>query len=306
MDKTIIKLLFSYKGTISSQEFRVGMTIVFISIWWYILENFILNIAMSGIGQYSYIMSNYIPQIIPVGFISTVSIFLLTVKRVRAFFNNKVILILSGVLSFLFLSSATTMLLLAQIGSNYYVEFMEDIFKYIFIAITIILFLGFVNMIFLAIPRKSEPGIIKPTTGGLDVLSYTMKTGTLVGISTGIFIIISFIFAIEPSYKMLLIMFIGYEAIYVPLISLFIILLGFYMKYSASRLKNAGKSIFWLVGILVGYIVFVTATVWMGAHQGEPLNLFLNTALSIVTSFFIASQYLLFLLPAKARGISGT
>ena len=316
MDKTIINLLFNYKGTISSREFRAGMSVLFMTLGCYIytmLNNIFPNIMMqetamiASYSVYGQIISSYIPQMIPIGFILTVPSFLLTFKRARTFFDNKGILILSGILNFLFFSSIVAPMLIASfIGSHFSEAITESVFQYMLLACSIILVLGFINIIILALPGKSEPKTTKPTAiVGLDVLSYTLKVGNLIGISTGIYIILSFLFAMGPAFQAALVLLVTEEKfVYLPLMFLLIILSGFHIKYSVSRLKNAGISVLWLVGVLTGYVVLVAISIWVGFHKHGLICFVFNTVLLIATNFFLASQYLLLLLPTKRKVVS--
>ena len=73
----------------------------------------------------------------------------------------------------------------------------------------------------------------------------------------------------------------------------------FYIKYCTYRLNDANISIFWIAGILTIFFIMFAIKIWINLEFTNNFTLFYNTLFSIATSFFVASQCILFFLPTK-------
>jgi len=89
MDKSILNLLFNYKGIITHREFRAGITILFLLIvidiiYMAIYRTTFIPIAEMGLDQqssfveYLNVTSSFIPSLIPSSFLLTYTAFILS------------------------------------------------------------------------------------------------------------------------------------------------------------------------------------------------------------------------------------
>ena len=303
MDTTILKLLFSYKGAITSREFRIGIALVFMSIGAYIgmfLDTSIGHILAGAEDSvwlatevlYNQATAIFVPHLVPVLFIISYSSFMLAMKRARMLTNNCKLAVALGVLNYLFFASFLgLMMLVMQIDSR------SDLRPYAS-AVTFLLcglfLIGGINLLYLCFRKSSDSSASASSPKGrLDISGYGIKLGNLVGVAA----IVSIAFGIAFAYF-------GPMLLFAPMISYgsaacAVVVMLFYIKYSVCRLKDANVSVLWLVGILVVYLVLCGGKIWMNLHNHTNLTLYYNTLFSIVNSFFILAQYALFLLPSK-------
>jgi len=300
MDKTILNLLFNYNGTISYREFRVGISVIFMLAGTY-MSSFFNQIHASIIAGrissewlasnvlYNQLTNSFTPNLVPVWFIVSYSSFALAMKRVRMLNNSRTIAIASGITNYLFFASFIALLtigvFLADTQQNEICRYITPILIYIIIAFFVI---GVANLIYLYTRRGAEQSCSFYQKGRLDVSEYSIKMGNLMGVLIIISIIISVILFLSDFANTILI------SGLCSLIPLF-----FYIKYSIYRLRDANISIFWLVGVLIVYFIMFGLKILTNLHFPNNLTLYYNTLFAIVTSFFIATQYILFLLPTK-------
>jgi hypothetical protein len=308
MDKTILNLLFNYKGTVTYQEFRAGIIILFMLVGCYLsslLNAALVNVASSQFGyawlasfsMYAQVTASYIPNLVPVWFIVSYASFVLALKRMRALDMDRPVAIFSGITNYLFFASfvALIILLLMQYGfktaQKDYMAMITPVLPFVIEGLVVI---GLVNLIFLCIRRDTEQNKLPQTKGRLDILGYIMKLGKLMAVTTTLSIIFVIIIVIMNLITG------NIEVIYLTSGVLCIITLIFYIKYAIYRLWDAGISIFWLVGIMGGYIALAILRVWMAGTQHHLFYIY-NTLFAIATSFFIAAQFVMLLLPTKSN-----
>jgi hypothetical protein len=308
MDKTILNLLFNYKGTVTYQEFRAGIIILFMLVGCYLCS--LLNAALTNFAgaqfgtqwlasysMYAQIVASYIPNLVPVWFIVSYASFVLALKRMRALNMDRFVAIFSGITNYLFFASfiALIMLLMMQYGfATARTEYMAMVTPVLSFIIEGLVVVGLINLIFLCIRRNTEQNNLPQTKGRLDILGYIMKLGKLMAIITTVSITIGIIIGVVGFSTS------NTDIIYLISGLLCIITLVFYITYTIYRLWDAGISVFWLVGIMGGYIALALLRVWMVVKQYHLFYIY-NTLFSIAVSFFIAAQFILFLLPTKSN-----
>lgn len=310
MDKTILNLLFNYKGQITYREFRAGTTILFMLIGTHLglfLNTALTSVIAGRMGDsewlsanviYSQIMSNFTPNLVPVWFIVSYSSFVIAAKRIRELNRNRTIKIISGIVNYLFFASFITLITMGM----YHIELTEPKMYMSFITpgliCTVITFfvVGVANLIFLCIRRESEQSYVSHKKRYLGVIGYTIKLGNLMGIT----VIVSIVISIALIFLNLLDSLLFYSSILQVIVGLCsLVPLFFYVKYSIYRLKDANIPVVWLIAVVSIYFVLFGFQIWLTLHIQNNLTVYYNTLFSIITSFFIAAQYSLFLLPTK-------
>lgn len=299
MDKTILNLLFNYKGAITSREFRTGIAVVILSMGVYFgstADTFFINtIAGRGgvtwiytISVYNQVVHFFTPHLVPVLFIISYSSFILGVKRIRMLTNNRTIKVASGVLNYLLFASFMTLSTLVVYMGNK-VEY--DI-STLSIILCILLLMGVVNFVYLCIQKPSEPLVPSCPEGQLDISGYSIKFGKLMLVAAVVSGIMGVIFSgLGTALKL-------FPAIFFSS-GIGVVVLFFYIKYSVYRLKDAGISVLWLVCIIVVYLAMVGLKIWLNLCHMNVLTLYYNIIFAIASSFFTLAQYALFLLPSR-------
>lgn len=305
MDKSILTLLFDYKGTISYREFRAGTILLFIltaySLFSLMHTSFI-QILLGRYGAdwlaysviYQQIISSYIPVLVPVGFIISYSSFVIGLKRMRVFTSHKPSAVYSGIVNFLFYASFIALLRFVLYNSSLKVEpdYTSMVTPLIILFMLIFYFVGLINIFLLYRRRRDEIPFFSQVRDRLSILNYIMKLGKLMLISVSIALVIAVLsLFLFPLYSLF------------DSLSIFYIIFGigisvFYFRYTFLRMKDAGVSLLWLIGILVVYLIVSTLMLWTGYNQYTSF-FYISTLFSIVTSFVLGAQFLLFLLPSK-------
>lgn len=298
----ILNLLFHYKGAISSREFRVGIAIVLMLIgayMWSILDTSLIN-ASAGREGVSFVetmivynqMTHFFVPKFPLLFVISYSSFILGVKRVRMLTRNRAIVIVSGVLNYLFFASSMALMMLAMQmeGERGNMEHYTSTWLFL---LYVLFFIGGVNFVCLYILGASEPITSPSPKGKLNVLNYGIKVGNLMWIGALISIVMGI--ALNCVGKILLL------SPIIPVVAggSSVVLLFFYIKYSVFRLKDAGVSLLWLVCVIVVYLLLLGLKLWLNVYKMGYVTLCYNTIFSIITSFFVLAQFALFLLPTK-------
>ncbi|MCL2327092.1 MAG: hypothetical protein FWC39_01125 [Bacteroidetes bacterium] len=311
MDKTILHLLFNYKGTVTNREFRMGTTILFMLLGTYLGMQMLSTIStvitakmgLTWIAQsniYNYITSSFTPNLVPFWCIISYSSFMLAAKRIRMLNNNRALAIISGIINYLFFASFIALMTLGMymVENKELIQFVTPAFIY---TIRTLFVIGLVNLIYLCVAKKTEQICLPHSQKRLDVSGYAKKLGNLmliavcVSIVTGIILKslnllnVSSLYTLHLSSSKIQVIFILYS----------LIILFFYIKYSIYRLKDAKISILWLVSIMTIYCIMVGLKIWINLNFQSNLTLYYNSVFAIATSFFIAAQYILFLLPSK-------
>ncbi len=312
MHNTILNLLFHYKGRITYREFRAGTAVLFMLVGTHLglVLNSALATAMAGrMGGaewlaadtvYTRIMQNFTPDLVPVWFIVSYSSFVLAVKRIRELNGNRTRALLSGIVNYLFFASFTTLLSLSAYQTELseqkmYMSFITPALIYTVMACFVA---GVVNLIFLCTRREAEQSYSSPEKRYLDVTGYSIKLGNLMGITALVSLAISLVLSyLNVSGLSLLYSSVSQVAIGVGSL----VLLFFYIRYSLYRLKDAHVSVVWLIAVMSVYFVLFGLQIWLNLHIQHVVTAYYNTLFQIVTSFFVAAQYALFLLPSKEQ-----
>lgn len=303
MDTTILKLLFSYKGAITSREFRIGIALVFMSMGVYIgtfTDTTLANVIAGREGTswltslilYNQVANFFVPDLVPVLFVISYSSIILAVKRIRMLTSNRALMVFSGVLSYFFFASFLALaMLVAQTDAG---SEMRSGAADLLFPLCVIFLAGVVNLVYLCIRRASEPVVPCCSAGGLNVFDYGIKLGNLMWGAAIVCIVIGIAFGC-----------LGPMLLFSPIVpygsaGCAVVILFFYIKYSVYRLKDANVSVLWLVGIIIVYLILLGIKVCLNLYLQNYLTLYYNTVFSIVNSFFVLAQYVLFLLPSKA------
>lgn len=309
MDTTILNLLFNYKGAITSREFRIGITLVIMSMG--ISVGIFLDGSLSTetVGKagfswlrefllYDRVMHFFVPNLVPVSFVLSYSSFILAVKRVRMLTNNRILAVTSGVLSFLFFSSYMALLMLVMLmNTGTYMQY--HVFA-LSLLLGVLFLIGGVNLVLLCIQKPSEPSIPSYTKGRLDISGYAIKLGKLMGIAAVVSVVISAIIFSFGGVNWF------YPVTSFALGGCAIVVLFFYLRYSVFRLRDAGIPVLWLVCILVAYLALFGLKIWLNLYHTSYLTLCSNTIFSIASSFLTLAQCVLFLLPTRSVSQTST
>lgn len=308
MDKSMLNLLFNYKGTISHREFRVGITILFLLV---IIDFILLSVwqstnsaiaamgveQISSIFEYNNIAAPFIPLLVPSQFIFTYTSFVLSLKRMRALSLKRNIAVLSGVSNYLFFASTTSLLLHLKMNVfNDTKMYQQDMLYVTPTVITIIVVFFVVGLLNLIVCAKAGGNVntIPVTRGRLDPYGYVIQLGNVMGFATAFFILFTGLIIISPAllkYPMLITI-ISRIAILITLI--------FFITYTIRRLKDAGVRISLFITIAGVYIALIVFRYWMISAQHPMLYAF-SSLFSAATNLLIAAQFLLFLLPSKSN-----
>lgn len=305
MDTTILKLLFNYKGTITAREFRVGMAIVFLLIGVYVdlyLDKSLMSLMAGQKGTswlimettYGYITQHYVPQLVPVLFIISYSSFILAMKRFRVLFANQIMAVVSGVLNYFFVTSLMALILLGVYSSNIADE-MREIITYLTIISSALLVIGGGNFIYLILTLVEAPLPCTYPRRRLDASGYSLKMGNLMAIIASASLIVSIFFEYASAWLTLSLKGQVIGGLFL------VVVIAFSLKYMAYRLKDAGISVLWLVGILVVYLLLFSLRIILNLYYLNGWTLCYNTLFSILKSFFVLAQFTLFLLPTKGN-----
>lgn len=305
MDKTILNLLFNYKGTVNYREFRAGIAILFMLMGTYLnlfVFNYITTLITAKSGDmmwlgtsnmYNQITNSFTPNLVPIWFIISYSSFVLAVKRVRVLTNKPLVAMAAGILNYLFFAS-----IIALVTLEIYMAEKADLFQFVtpfFIYTIRVLFaIGLIKLIFLCIYKNTEQVSVSYQPKRLDASGYAIKIGKLMLISICASFVIGFVLRF-----LILQNAISYAGLQIISILSSLIILFFYARYSAFRLWDAAVSIWWLVVVAGIYCVLVGLKIWFNQKYQTNFTLYYNTLFAIATSFFVAAQYGLFLLPSK-------
>ncbi|WP_294471359.1 hypothetical protein [uncultured Bacteroides sp.] len=266
---------------------------------WSILDTSLIN-ASAGREGVSFVetmivynqMTHFFVPKFPLLFVISYSSFILGVKRVRMLTRNRAIVIVSGVLNYLFFASSMALMMLAMQmeGERGNMEHYTSTWLFL---LYVLFFIGGVNFVCLYIWGASEPITSPSPKGKLNVLNYGIKVGNLMWIGALISIVMGI--ALNCVGKILLL------SPIIPVVAggSSVVLLFFYIKYSVFRLKDAGVSLLWLVCVIVVYLLLLGLKLWLNVYKMGYVTLCYNTIFSIITSFFVLAQFALFLLPTK-------
>lgn len=310
MDKTILNLLFNYKGTITYRECRVGTAILFMLAGTYLatmlnatLGNMIAGrVSMEWLAAnsiYTQVTNSFTPTLVPAWFIVSYSSFVLATKRIRALSHPPAVGIASGIVNYLFFASLISSFCLGALMPDLaeqrtYLMFVTPALIY-----TILAFLaaGVANLIFLCFRRNSEEFDPEYPTRRLDASGYAIKLANLMAISA-IVSVIAGICLDKLGYPLFDTFLYSPEIQYV--FGLFgLVTLIFYITYSIYRLKDAQVSVLWLIGAMVIYLALFGFRIWLNMNFAQAPTAYFNTLFAMLSSFFVAVQYMLFLLPTK-------
>jgi hypothetical protein len=305
MDKTILNLLFNYKGTITCREFRVGTVILFMLVGTHLsllIDPMIIQAIAGSKGSvwlasniyYSLITNSFTPNLVPVWFIVSYSSFILAVKRIGTLNNSRMIAVVSGIINYLFFASFAALIMLEIYRENLASEavFIQVFTPALSYTVYTLFVLGCANLLYLCTRRKTEQSYFAYSKKRLDVSGYGIKIGNMLVISIGIGIITGIVIKLNDNFLL--------SPITQAIIGLCgLTILFFYIKYSIYRLKDANISILWLICAMAIYSIMFGLKIWINWNFQNNIVLCYNSVFAIVTSLFIAAQYVLFLLPTK-------
>ncbi|MDR2037770.1 MAG: hypothetical protein LBQ60_07595 [Bacteroidales bacterium] len=305
MDKTILNLLFDYRGKISYREFIAGIILLFITLGCHfsIYANHALNMVftsrfgyewLSSFTVYNQIMSGFSPQLIPTGFILSYSSFVLALKRMRMINGNCTLSIITGVLNFFFFASLQGLSISASFIENS--TMLDMVPKALLITLAVFLVLGIIILLLLS-RRGNQEEVDRPEYkegNKLGIISYIIRLGKLMGFVAIVVLVAGVIIVIEP----FIVMSLHGSFFRIFIIAACLIPVIFYIRYTAFRLNDAGVSIGWLAGILIAYVLMVALKIWMGFTACGGYHLY-ETFFSIALGFYLLAQFIPFLLPSK-------
>ncbi len=294
MDKTLLNLLLDWRGTVSGREYRAGASVLLMMALTTLSLGAVRSIDTMLVGRegietlqaeilYRQLIGQYVPQLVPLGFLIAWGSFMLAFKRCRTLGLGKAESATSGIGSYLFFASFGGSLL------TLYGQTPEKWVNPMLLWIVLGLFgLGLINTLVLCFAGGgAEPRPVKPAR--YDAVGYALLLGWLsvIALLTGVIAVaVFFVFALGGSS--------GWEA-YLALIVWGVLVTGLYIYYAAGRLRDAGVTLGWLA-ILLPYAGIV-ALKYMGLSGKFVVSLLAALAVSAV----IAGQYILFLLPSKKR-----
>lgn len=307
MDKSILNLLFNYKGIITHREFRAGITILFLLIvidiiYMAIYRTTFIPIAEMGLDQqssfveYLNVTSSFIPSLIPSSFLLTYTAFILSYKRMRALSEKRFPAVLSGLSNYLFLASIPALLMFVISQTLDYSMYNNNRLYLTPTVVTIIALLFVIGLINIIICAKggSNPEPTHSSKGRLDPLSYIMKLGNILGCASAFVILLTGLTLTSPillKYPVLT------SIIYRIAI---LITLIFYIIYTYRRVKDAGVSVAVFISVMGAYAALIATRYWMISSQHSLLFVF-STLFSTATNLLAAAQFLMFLLPSKNK-----
>lgn len=309
MDKTILNILFDWRGSITSREFRAGLSVLFLSLSAALILYIgqLLFTVTSGYMGSEYlirfnhlrdILYTFIPNLIPVYFILSYSSFVLVVKRMRKFTSNIFFIVLAGIAGFAFFASFFSlqkigMYALDTESSGYGRDILKPLISTLNPIILGLMLIGLIVIIILMTLRKEGP---KEFVKRFDVIKYALCLGNLMAISIGIStllilacIIFGEIFLLYLAYNhWVLYVFIG-----IPHLVLFI----FFIIGVIARLKDAGRSFWWAIGSIGGFFAITVLAICGIKWYWNITTIYF--VYQICLNIYIAGVYILFLLPTK-------
>ena len=308
MDKTILNLLFNYKGTLSYREFRAGSIILFM------LTATVLGISFLGaysnliIGRvggaeqlasyeiYQRVIWPFIPALVPAQFIIAYSSFILALKRMRSMkkFNG----IASGILNFLFFASLISfMLTIIQlvVKDPSHTNYSQILSSPIFLGfLSVLIIIGLVNltnsMMRQTTEKKFNPDELKEKR--LDIISYAIRNGNIMAVM-GIISILTII-GIPLSFFTVF----DDEILRAFGVLFFVMPIGFYIKYSIYRMRDARIPFTWFIFMVTVYVTIAIGYIVSIAYLPKLLYI-TTTVFQVATATFVFGQYILLLLPTK-------
>ncbi len=307
MDKTMINLMFAYKGSINSREFRVGLCILFVSamamfglmssymLYYEILSKLdVENVFIRNFSNFQNLVNTFIPTLIPLGFMLSYSAFVLALKRMRALNAPCGWGILSGVVNYFFFASVPALLRYASFWWDNRVPMYDEGFQnfgWFLYVLLFLLILGIVNLVILSIRRDESLPEINLFGQVLNAPTYALQTGNLMAVSaiamgvlTGILVLIAQFVSQEA---------VGIFSILFLLLAIFIAVYNFILMIR--RMRDTAYSPAWIAWVFLGYLIVVGLIVLL-VHLWTPLVM---VAFAVVQQFLIAFQFMLFALPSK-------
>lgn len=306
MDKMVLKLLFNWHGSLTYKQFRGAAVILFMLIGSYftlMLTGLLANLIMGKLGSewiasfstYSRVIESFFPTLVPVGFVLSYSSFIVAFKRMRFLSASRAIRVFSGIVNYLFFASCIAMVM--SLGHNLPFSPIEGLMQSVQTIVSIIFFIGLIHFIFLSAAHKGEDGNfpVRMYNGRINIPGYILKIGNLILVTVPVVLVVIVLF-IEPEG----VSFFTDKFGFYVLGGISIITLFFYLKYTIFRLRHAGVSIYWLVGIVGFYSGLILVEIFLVFGMMKQMVFFSFALIDIATRILIAFQYLLFFLPEKA------
>ncbi len=296
MDKTILTLLFNYKGKITNKEFKAAIILLFLIINSLALTNiiYLLNhkLLTNTLEHFTLqqVLSNFNPTLLPIGFIITYSSVILIIKRTRALGYSMTFTIISSIINYLFFASVSSVMKIILSESYGKLNIWGSLPSIIVYSIICFLILGIINLFYLSYGKNNSESVTPVENGRLNINEYIFQLGKLLVIALIIGFVIS---ALNLISKNLI------NTTSAKLIVFGTINIGFcvyYLKITAFRLKDSNTSIIWLISIFTCYTCFLFTCIYIGIYNNKLFPQ-ISPLLLIATNIFIALQYVPFLLP---------
>ncbi len=311
MDKNILNLMFTWKGSINSREFRVGLCILFAAVfasfaitYSYTLYTFIFAKLSIDVDMYSFTLLNqavwaFSPTFIPLTFILTYSAIVLAVKRMRAIGAPCGWCISSGVLNYLFFAAITAS---SRFGMFRYGDGLSrfnnnpERFDWLLYLLALILIAGIVNVVVLGIRRDEQLPRLNLFARTLDPQTYALQTGNLQAISVtvaffmGILMVVMYLLdgvnSVTANFLLALLGLLSTAALIYNIILMI------------RRLRDTAYSPAWIAVVLGGYVL-VAGLIIITTFFWTP---YIVSVFPIIMQIMIAFQFVLFILPTKQTG----
>jgi hypothetical protein len=309
MDKNFLNLLFNYKGEVNYRQMQAATVMFFIILgytFYPIMNDLLTNIFVGRMGPewfasytwYSRATSPFVPNLIPAWFIASYSTFIVAYKRVRTLNRSKALAIFSGISIYLLFASITSSAILGGMFESYGFIGENTILKIVHVLPYIdgaFLVIGVINMVRLCMPNTTEGRVdfIKQD-GKLGVFSYIMNLGRIMIFFSIASIVIGFGLVLTSLAEKSPLL------IYILSALVFLGVLFFYLRFSVYRLRDAEVTVYRLtIVVAVYFLLAIFRSVLIVLNS--DFFVFFDSLFQIVTSFVMAFQFLLFLLPSKEK-----
>ncbi len=310
MDKTILNILFGWKGSVTSREFRAGLSVLFLSLGssltmytgqlLFSIDGGSMDVVqVMRLYHLRDILYNFIPTLVPFYFILSYSSFVLLVKRMRSLTSNVFVTVLAGIVGFVFFASFFAeqkigmYTLFETDSSGYSAEIWESLASTLSPIMLSLMLVGLIVFIILIFSCKENTQSI---SNHFDATKYALYLGNLIVVSIGIAILIILAYIV---FGEIVLSYFAYNPwtlyliVGIPHLILFIL----FVQYVVNRLKDAGRSFWWAVGVIGGFVAITALAIW-GINEHWNITI-LYFVYQLCITVYVAGVYALFLLPTK-------
>lgn len=304
MDKTILKILLSWNGSLTSREFRVGLCLLFflysIISAFSSYDSYLFESAGGSSHSATYsiiVLKSFIPNLFYLlSLILLYSSFVVVMKRMRNYTPNLYATLLAGFVGFAFFSSLFAM---QQINIFIKGRYGFDDQALISSLTTLgcvmlgLLLIGLVTFIVLAIYKKKDES--EEPLVNFGVQKYALSLGNLAAVYAGICLLIYSLSAVVSNDFLHP----GFDSLFIRIVFaiLAVILLITLTVFALARLKDAGQSFWWVVGFWGVLFVAITFAILRLVFRWNGVTIY------FIFQFYlyicIAALCVLFLLPTK-------